>query len=131
MGCKSVRNTRRKHCLADFRKFIKIIDSEIMPSGDGSYAVDNSDIITQLKASVKTRSPFAMINGVSIDTGITHRFVVRYMDSLVELLEKNSMILMDGDFYRVEAFTNENEDGLFLLIDASKRGKASIGANEA
>lgn len=128
MGCKKVRNPKRIHCLADFRHFIKIIDAEIIPN-QKSYELDNSDIILQVKAKVKTVSPFSTMNGVNVDTGVTHQFVIRFIAGIK--IQKNFMILFNSELYRIETVVNENEDNLFIIIRCSKRGNVSLGANQA
>ncbi len=127
MGCKSVRNPKKMHCLADFRHFISIIDAEISPA-ENSYEVDNTDIVLSIKAKVKTLSQFQVMNGINIGSDATHRFTIRYTNTVIE---KNFMILFHGDLYRIESSINENEDNLFIVIDANKRGKANIGASQA
>lgn len=125
MSCRKTRSGKKKYCLADFRHPIKIIDPDILESAD-CYDISNDDIFLQTRAMVKTSSGIQFFNGVSVDTGITHTFTIRYTSATIET---RYMILMNGNFYKIESVENKDEDSLYLVIKASKRGDKDIGAN--
>jgi hypothetical protein len=125
MACSTSRNKKKKYCISSFRHYIRVIDSQISPA-DESYTVDNTDFVLSGKAIIKTSSGISFSNGVNIDTGITHTFIIRYVNIPIE---KNFMIWKDGEFYRIESIENIDEDNQYLKIKASKRGTDDLGAN--
>ena len=127
MSCRKTRVSRKKYCLGDFRHYISIIDSTVNPVQE-SYDIDNTDIVLNTKAAVRTKGGIVFFSGVATEAEVTHEFIIRFPSIEVE---KSNRILFKGDLYRIETIVNENEDDKFLKIGAVKRGKATIKANNS
>ena len=125
MACRKTKSGRKKYCIGDFRHHVKIIDPEILETKE-CHDISNDDIVLQTKAKLKTSSGIQSFNGVSIDTGTTHKFTIRYTSATIE---KRFMILHKGNLYKIESVENENEDDLYLIIQASKGGDKDLSAN--
>ena len=83
MACSKSRNKKKKYCIGDFRHYIRIIDPKITPA-DSSYTIDNTDFILSGNAIIKTSSGVTFFNGVNVDTGVTHTFIIRYVPTLIQ-----------------------------------------------
>ena len=117
MACKKTKNEKKRYCLGDFRHSIRILNGKTFAT-TGDYDVENNTILST-RAIVKTTSGSVFHNGVVIQTDTTHKFTIRFTQTQIS---KNYMILFKEEYYNIESIENENEDSLYLIIRASKRG---------
>ena len=125
MACKKSKQGKKRYCIGDFRHSIKIISGS-MVSTEGDYDVDNNNTILTTRAVIKTSSGIPYFAGTSMGTSPTHTFIIRYTTIPIE---KNYIIECKGNYYHIESIRNDNEDDLYIIINASKRGVATNEAN--
>jgi len=126
MSCNKTRQGRKRYCLSDFRHRIQILKGNII-STTGDYDVSNTEPVLTCRAKVKTTSGTSYYNGVSMDNTPSHKFTVPFVKNIS--IEKNYMILMNGDYYNIDNVINENEDNLYFIISANKTGSQTKEAN--
>jgi hypothetical protein len=88
--------------------------------------VDNTNFILSVNAKLKTGSGFKPFNGVNIESAVTHTFTIRYVDLVIE---SRFMIWFNGEFYHIDNIINKDEDNLYLIFKATKRGEDTFEAN--
>ncbi len=126
MSCNKSKQGRKRYCLSDFRHRIVILKGEIVSTED-EYTVSNDMTVLTCRAKLKTTGGSSFYNGVSITDNPTHKFTIPFVKNIP--IEKNYIIELRSEYYSIENIINENEDNLYLIITANKRGSKEQKAN--
>ena len=126
MSCKKTRQSRKKFCISDFRHNVKIYRGSIIATS-GQYTVDNCQLILSCRAKVKTTGGSSFYGQVALDNAPTHKFTVPYVKDIS--IERNYVIEMNKEYYNIDDVTNLDEDNIYFVISAVKKGSIKKEAN--
>ncbi len=122
--CKRVNITKKKVCIGDLKKKVKVQVRSIV-AGDG---VDYSQNIVDLKevwAAIQTSRGSEIFDGTNIIGVATHFFYIRKINNVTfeNFVEYNSKK------YRILDVQNLDEDDLFLVLRCTERGDQTKDSN--
>jgi len=127
MKCENVIIKRRRLCLGDLNKKIKLLKRKIVsPDNIDEYDYQQDFIETiEVWASIQTISGKDMFDGSELIGTATHIFYLKYID-----IDSNDwMIEYKNKFYRIYLVDNMDENDEFLKLYCSVRGDINSEVN--
>lgn len=128
--CVKIKNKKRRLCIGDLDRKIKVQARSIVPPASGS--VDFNESFTQVLyvwALVQTTLGSQFFDGVSLPNPFTHKVYIRYRSSHVVTAE--DWVEIDDVKYDIVDVEDLDERHEYLLLKCKKKGANTIAANFA
>ena len=122
--CKRINITKKKVCIGDLKRRIKVQIRTIVPPDE----IDYSQQITDLKevwAAIQTSKGSEIFDGTNVIGVATHFFYIRKIDNVTF----ENFVEYNNEKYRILDAQNLDEDDLFLVLRCTKRGDKTKNSN--
>lgn len=123
--CKRISLTKKKVCIGDLKKRIKVqIRSIVPPEGSVDYSQNTIDL-KEVWAAIQTSKGSEIFDGTNVIGVATHFFYIRKIDSVTF----ENFIEYNDKKYRILDAQNIDEDNSFMLLRCTERGDKSKNSN--
>lgn len=123
--CKRVNITKKKVCIGDMTKKIKVQTRSIVAPDNVDYSQDIKDF-KEVWAAIQTSKGSEIFDGTNIIGVATHFFYIRRIDGVTfeNFVEYNSKK------YKILDVQNLDEDDLFMVLRCTERGDQTKDSNK-
>ena len=125
MSCETKRFPKVKICLGDLRHKVQLATRTLAGQSPGDFD-DTGVTITPYAtvwAAVRTVEGTQRFSRVSISPEATHLFYIRHRTDWLDIDAGNTFVVFGGRNFRVLRATNNDEDSIFDIIQATERGE--------
>lgn len=127
MSCRVRRFAKEKICLGDLRHQIDLVARQLAGQQPGDWddtGVTFTPFATGEWAAIETVDGTSRFSGVNIDTRTTHLVYMRHRTDWTDIEAGNTFIVLaDGRRLRVLRAANNDEDGIYDIVQCTERGE--------